>query len=277
MPWFNYNASALALGGGYTDPVLGITPVAACVLPSTGGPVSATAGPVRIPATGPLLMSIESAETRLETRESGTTHTTSVLTAVRGLNVQDVLRASAVIASLKFEYDTATDRLKVDSSGSGYFDLTINGVPFPVPLKHELAAEGADYEAFRKNESPAHALVSVRQSLRTHAVVDECAQHADLDRTEARAAGQNERDVGAATRTGSVRRPPSRSATAGWRTEPGRWPPSWPRLRRKGDGFVVAHAATAGRPGRHGRGQPSIATVLTLTNSRMPWRPSSRP
>jgi len=152
---FIYRASAMAVGGRIRKPSdFYIEPQAACVLPSVGGKAAAEARDYRLtdPATGEFILSFSSAKTMIEGSESAPgVHTTLISIIITDLNVSNVLRADQVVTKLSLRYQVAGDRVAIDTTGSGFVNLRINGQSWDVGLDHALGREASDYQAFRRN------------------------------------------------------------------------------------------------------------------------------
>ncbi len=154
MPRFIYNASGLGIGGRITRPIDEyIDSQAACVLPTTGGRSTAKSDGIRLthPQNGDLLLSFDSAQTTIEGEEKpGEMITTTITVAVYGLNVENVLKADEIWLRMKLDYDLASRRVAIDTDGSYFGNLTINGEPFAVTVDHGMARQAADYDEFRR-------------------------------------------------------------------------------------------------------------------------------
>jgi hypothetical protein len=150
---FIYHASGLALGGRLTRPAKHVIEAqAACALPSTGGRARAVAPAYSLTLEGEFILSFDSAETTVEGEEiSDGTHRTTVISTIRGLNVQNVLKADEVTASLTQHYDLKTGRRVLDTINSKFVNLTIDDEPWEVTFDHGLGREASDYDTFKRN------------------------------------------------------------------------------------------------------------------------------
>jgi hypothetical protein len=155
MPRFIYSAHGIAIAGRITRPInYDLEPKGVCILPPCGGKVVSKDGPFSLsdPATGNLLLSYSSAETSIEGSESSKgINTTVFVSTVRELNVGNVLRCGEITAKLMLTYHDGDDRVDIDTDGSGFFDLTICGKPFPVEVDNDMARKASDYDKFRKD------------------------------------------------------------------------------------------------------------------------------
>lgn len=154
MPRFIYNASAVGVAGRITRPISReIEPQGACILPPTGGKVQCQTGPfILTDDSGNLIFSYGSAETSIQGSETSKgIHTTVVVSTVRDINVGNALKADEITAKLALTYQVANDRVSIDTEGSKFVNLTIEGQPFAVNVDHAMAREAADYEKFKKN------------------------------------------------------------------------------------------------------------------------------
>ncbi len=154
MPRFIYHAYATALGGRIRRPLVHyIDAQAACVLPSTGGRVAASAPAYSLtdPASGEFILSFESAQTSIEGGQTRNGFRATTLTCtVKNINIANVLRAAEVVSRLHLTYNTANHSVMIDTSGSWFGNLTIDGQVFNVSVDHALGMEAADYHGFRQ-------------------------------------------------------------------------------------------------------------------------------
>jgi hypothetical protein len=154
MPRFKFHANSLAVSGRITRPFdQTIDPMAKCDLPEAGGQTSAVAPAYKltIPGTGTTVLAFDSAETLIRGEEAPAgTFSTVVDTSLKNLNVLDVLRAAEVNFHLALRFDTAIGRPTIDSAGSRFVGLTLNGQPFDVQVDDSMSRQAADYQNFKK-------------------------------------------------------------------------------------------------------------------------------
>jgi len=151
---FLFNAQSLAVHGRITKPLEhDIQTGTGCVLPPSGGNVSATHPPfiLKDPATGALILSFDSAETSVQAGpDAGGTMTTTVKSSIFGLNVEDVLKAREIVLEFVVTSRDKPHRTTFNAGGCRFTDLTISGQPFVVKVNATLSAEASDYQNFRK-------------------------------------------------------------------------------------------------------------------------------
>jgi hypothetical protein len=165
----------LAIGGRITRPFdEHIDLPASSVLPITGGKVSAKAGPYRLNdrTNGALVLAFESAETSVEGAEDQAGRCATLVTArVLGLNVRDRLKADEVFFQLRLGHDPQSRRTAFDTEGTRFVNLTIDGQPFPVAIKHSRCREASDYETFKKTCGRPESAGKIVHTLADHAAL----------------------------------------------------------------------------------------------------------
>ncbi len=154
MPRFIFHATCQGVGGRITKPLDDYVDCkAACVLSTTGGQASAQSGSYKIlnPDTGELVLGWDSVESKITGEESGGGSVSTLIeTRICGFNVEDVLKVDEICCRLALNYDTSAGRVMIDTEGSKFTNLTINGKAFDVNLDHTMARQASDYPEFRR-------------------------------------------------------------------------------------------------------------------------------
>ena len=131
-PTFLYHAQGCAFGGVMRRPNNEVLEAkAATALPQTGGVAFAD-------ETGfnyKNLFTFDKAATRASgTKDGNGTYKTTITATVEGLNMQGVVKATSIVASLTTRHNGSEDEAHVDPSGSQFTGLTISGYPVTVDL-----------------------------------------------------------------------------------------------------------------------------------------------
>lgn len=147
-PTFLYHAQGCAFGGVMRRPNNEVLETAAATaLPQTGGRAFAQQA---TPYHYKDLFKFDKAATEASgAKEANGSYKTTITATVEGLNMQGVVKATSIVASLTTRHNGSEDEARVDPSGSQFAGLTISGYPVTVDLDIPLMCQLDTLKGFR--------------------------------------------------------------------------------------------------------------------------------
>jgi hypothetical protein len=155
---FHYHASAHALSGEFTRPVLHTIEVqAGTSLPTTGGLGNSHVENFRVDEMLSFGRAYSQVSGSVKKEDGKVIYTTHATTAIEGLNILDVVTADRIVARLSSAYEEPAPGApwptegKVVLIGSKFENLRIAGYPVDVELDHEMFLRLDTFSAIRNS------------------------------------------------------------------------------------------------------------------------------